>query len=97
QAHPSYARCHLTVSPSQLSALAALGDFVFRDPIVITGDGTVLDGYARVNLAQLKCLATLECLQYELTELEALHFLLQRHQRKEGFNDFCRILLALEL
>jgi len=55
--HSSYARCHLSVSPSQLSTLAELGDLAFRDPIIITRDGTVLDGYGRLKLAQLKGLA----------------------------------------
>src|SRR5437762_4414322 len=95
--HPSYVRCHLDVSPSQLSTLAELGDLAFRDPIVVTQDKKILDGYARVKLAQLQDRTTLECFQYELTELEALHFLLQRRRRPEGLNDYCRILLALEL
>ena len=95
--HPSYVRHQPTVSASQLSALADLGDLAFRDPLVITGDGTILDGYARWELARLQGRSTLVCIEYELTEAEALQFLLQRHRRSNGLNDFMRILLALDL
>jgi hypothetical protein len=40
---------------------------------------------------------TLDCLEYELSEEEALLWLIQKHQRSDGLNAFCRILLALEL
>ncbi len=37
------------------------------------------------------------CMEYELTERESLYWLLERHRRSNGLNDFIRILLALEL
>ena len=37
------------------------------------------------------------CMEYELTERESLYWLLERHRRSSGLNDFIRILLALEL
>jgi len=40
---------------------------------------------------------TLPCIEYELTEAEALHWLIQMHLRSNGLNAFSRILLALEL
>jgi hypothetical protein len=40
---------------------------------------------------------TLPCLEYELSDEEAVRWLLLRHCRSNGLNDFCRILLALEL
>jgi hypothetical protein len=95
--HPSYARNCLTVPASQLSALAEQGDHAFLEPLVITQDRTILDGYARFELARLQGRATLPCIAYELTESEALHWLLQKHRRSNGLNDFSRILLALEL
>ena len=36
-------------------------------------------------------------MEYELTERESLYWLLERHRRSSGLNDFIRILLALEL
>jgi hypothetical protein len=64
---------------------------------MITQDRTILDGYARLELARLQGRATLPCIAYELNESEALHWLLQKHRRSNGLNDFTRILLALEL
>ena len=95
--HPSYARNCLTVPASQLSTLAERGDRAFLEPLMITQDGTILDGYARLELARLRGRATLPCIACELTESEALHWLLQKHRRSNGLNDFSRILLALEL
>jgi hypothetical protein len=95
--HPSYARLSLTVSAAKLSALAEQGDLAFREPLVITRDRIVIDGYARWKLAHLKGRLTLPCIEYQLTEEEALSWLLLRHSRSNGLNDFCRISLALEL
>jgi hypothetical protein len=95
--HPSYIRHHLTVSTSQLSALAERGDRAFLEPLVITQERTILDGYAQFELARMQERATLPCIAYELTESEALCLLLERHRRSDGLNAFSRVLLALEL
>lgn len=95
--HLSYVRLRLTVPASKLSALAEQGDLAFREPLVITRDGIVIDGYARWKLARLKRRLTLPCIQYDLPEAEALYWLLQKHCRSNGLNAFSRILLALEL
>jgi hypothetical protein len=95
--HPSYVRNCLAVPSSQLSALVERGDRAFLEPLMITQDRTILDGYARFELARLQGRAALPCIAYELTESEALHWLLQKHRRSNGLNDFTRILLALEL
>ena len=49
------------------------------------------------NWLDYKARATLPCIEYELTESEALHWLLQKHRRSNGLNAFSRILLALDL
>ncbi len=97
QPHASYVRHHLTVPASQLSALAERGDRAFLEPLAITRDRTIHDGYARWELARCKGRATLPCLEYDLSDEDALRWLLLRHCRSNGLNDFCRILLALEL
>ncbi len=97
QPHPGYLRHHITVPASQLSLLAESGDRVFRDPLIITRDRIILDGYARWELARKQGRLMLSCLEFDLPEVEALQWLLQRHRRSNGLNDFCRILLALEL
>lgn len=95
--HPSYVRHHLTVPASKLSALAERGNLVFQEPLVITRERTILDGYARLELARLQGRVTLPCIEYELTESDALRWLLHRHRSSKGLNDFIRALLALEL
>jgi hypothetical protein len=95
--HPSCVRHHLAVPVSQLSTLAEIDDLAFLDPLVITRGRIIIDGYARWKLALLRERLTLPCIEYELDEAEALHWLLQKHRRSKGLNDFSRIRLALEL
>ncbi len=97
QPHASYVQHHLTVPACRLSALAERGERAFLEPLVITQDRTILDGYARWELARRKGRATLPCLEYDLSDEDALRWLLLRHSRSNGLNDLCRILLALEL
>jgi hypothetical protein len=95
--HPSYIRHNLGVHACQLSAVAELGDLAFREPLVITQDHIILDGFARWTLARLQGRSTLACIEYEMSEPEALQNILQRHRRSSGLNDFIRICLGLEL
>jgi hypothetical protein len=95
--HAAYKRHRFAVSPSRSSALAEQGDLAFHDPLIITRDRTIIDGYCRCDVARRQGRTTVTCIEYDLTEDEALLWLLQRHGRSKGLNDFCRILLALEL
>jgi hypothetical protein len=95
--HPSYVRHQLSVSASQLSTLAALGSLAFREPIVVTRNLMIIDGYARFQLAQRQERQTLFCLEYDLTEEEALRWLIQSHRPSWGLNAFSRVLLVLDL
>lgn len=95
--HVSYERNRLTVSPSRLSALAELGDVVWHEPLTITRDRTIIDGYCRWELARQQGRTSVTCMEHDLSEEEALRWLLHKHRRVEGLNAFCRILLALDL
>lgn len=95
--HPAYVKHHFDVAASDLSAVAKRGDLPVWNPIVITQNGTVLAGYAQFRLAQQRQMETIQCIQYELTESEAIECLIHMHQELKGLNDYCRILLALEL
>jgi len=97
RAHPSYVRHGLAVSAAQLSALEESGDLAFQDPLLITTDGTVIDGYARWKLARLKDRPRLLCREFELNQTESVQMLIRTHRRVNGFNAFVRILVALEL
>jgi len=64
---------------------------------VITRDRTIIDGYARWKLAQQQGREALPCIEYDLTEAEALRWLIQSHRPSRGLNPFSRVLLALDL
>jgi len=68
-----------------------------EEPIAITQDGLIIDGYARVEWARMLGRTTILCIEYDRTEDEALRDLLQRHRGSNRLNAFCRILLAREL
>jgi hypothetical protein len=95
--HRSYARNKLSVSVSQLSALAALGEFAFRQPVTITKDGSILDGYARWELARRQKRNTILCLVCHVTQAEALRWLIQSHRPSAGWDAYSRVLLGHDL
>ena len=95
--HPSYVKHNLSVSVPQLTALVAVGDFVAWQPIMVTQAGIVIDGYARWELARRQGRRSILCLEYELSEEEALRRLILSHRPSQGFNGYCRSLLALDL
>ena len=78
-------------------ALASIGELAFCEPIAITSKGIIVDGYARFELARRERRETLLCLEYELSEEEALRWLLYRHRPSQGQSAFNRALLALDL
>lgn len=95
--HPAYARHRFTVPAEKLSSLAVQGERAFQEPIFITQDHLILDGYARLEFARRRGRSDLPCLQFELSKNEALLWLLHKHRRSNGLNAFGRILLALDL
>jgi hypothetical protein len=95
--HPSYARHGLTVPADALSALRQRRELAFVEPLMTTRDGIIIDGYARWQLAKESRRPFLNCIEYELSEAEALELLLQKHRRSTGLNDYSRIILALDL
>jgi hypothetical protein len=95
--HPSLLKHQVPVSAFKLSALDQLGELAFRDPVIVTRDRIVVDGYARLELAKSRDRLTIDCLEYAFTEDEALCYFLQKQRRSNGLNDFSRIELALDL
>jgi hypothetical protein len=95
--HPAYASSGIAVSAPELSALIGRGDVAFQEPLLITSQRIVVDGYARWELAKQQRRPTLPCMEYNLSEEEALVWLLQKLRPSRGVNGFCRTLMALEL
>jgi hypothetical protein len=95
--HPSYARHNLSVPAYKLAALADLGDLAFQSPFIITRDRLIIDGYGRWELAKQEGRTTLQCVEHDLDEQEALKWLIQTHRPSPGLSAFIRIELALDL
>jgi hypothetical protein len=95
--HPKFIQHNLAPSLEKLSRLATRGEDAFREPVSVTQDLFIIDGYARWQVARQQRRGLIECLQHHMTEEEALLYFIQRQRRTSGLNDFTRILLALEL
>ena len=95
--HPSYIRHSIAVDAEKLSAIARLGALAFREPLAITQDRIILDGIARWTVARMQGRPTIQCIEYQKSETEALENLLQRNRQSASLNAFVRIRLALDL
>jgi hypothetical protein len=97
RAHPSYVRNGLAAPVSKMAALSEIGDLAFREPIIITPGGIVIDGYARWQTAQECGRKTILCLEYDVSEIETLRWLIRSHFPFHGLSAYSRILLARDL
>jgi hypothetical protein len=95
--HPSLLKLNLWPTNERLLALEKLGEAIYEQPLLITRENVIVDGYARWLIARRQQRATLLCIEYPLTEQEALQRILQNHCRQEWLKAFCRVQLALEL
>lgn len=95
--HPSYVKHQISVSISNLAALDTASEVVSQMPIIVTRTGIVIDGHARLELARRRGRQSILCLEYDLTEDEALRWLLLTHRPSRGLNGYCRSVLAVDL
>lgn len=95
--HPSFARLcpnHCDgASARQLRPQSGLLD----EPLTISHENYIIDGYAQWHIAKSTGRETLRCLEHRLSCSEALLLILQYHSKTSRLNDFTRIHLALEL
>jgi hypothetical protein len=96
-AHPGFAKHSLGYSTQEISALSNRGESAYLDPLTITQNSYVVEGYATWQLAKIQQRATVPCIIREMSDEEALLHLIERNRGSKGINDFVRILLALEL
>ena len=94
--HPTYQELCGPIAATRVRRMAQQAGAI-REPLLTTTDGTILDGHARWQVATERQQPILPCIEYDLTEEEALQFVIERHRTSEGLNDFCRIRLALHL
>ena len=66
-------------------------------PLLTTRDGLILDGHTRWLLAVREGQPSVVCIEYDLTDEQALLFMLDQHRHAEWLNAFCRIVMALAL
>ena len=67
------------------------------EPILITTDGTILAGFGRWQSAVLDGRHEINCIEYPLSNDEALRFIISHYRPQRGWNAFIRIRLALRL
>jgi len=91
--HDAYIR-HIGTLPTPLSGAA---DSLTGEPPSITRERVILHGYESWRQARQLGRPTLLCLEYGLSELGALEWLLRKHRRSDSLNDYNRIRLAFDL
>jgi len=67
------------------------------ESILITTNGTILAGFGRWRSAVFDGSHEINCIEYPLSEDDALQFIIRYHQPQRGWNAFIRIRLALKL
>ncbi len=95
--HPTYLELCGPLMAPRVRRVAQQSAAVWREPLLITPDGTILDGHARWQVAKDQGWRSLPCLERDLTEADALRVVIERHGISNGLNAFCRIVLALRL
>jgi hypothetical protein len=95
--HPAYAKLRLSVLPTQFAAIKRLGDLALRDPLLVTREGVIIDGYARKAYAESIGISNLPCVELDIDEGEQVRMMLSRHRRSAGWNDYNRIRMASQL
>jgi len=67
------------------------------EPILITTNWTILAGIGRWRLAVFEGRHEIHCIEYPLSEQEALQFIIRHHQPQSEWNKYIRICLAMKL
>jgi hypothetical protein len=94
RAHPAYAQLGIGISSGKLNALLESGEDAFIVPLIVTSTGYVIDGYARLEAARVQGRAAIDCIEYEVSEEEALRRLLLCHRPSPGLPPFPRVAIA---
>jgi hypothetical protein len=95
--HPDMVKHFKGYTTQELSILSERGEASFADPITITHENVIVEGYALWQLAKLQHRASLTCIVRRMDHETALLHLLDKNRSSKGIGDFARILMALEL
>ncbi len=92
--HPALEEIGWTGVVDEFNDAARLTSPAATEPILITKNGTILAGLGRWRAA-IDSKREINCIEYPLTEDEALQFIIRHHRPELGWNAFVRIRLAL--
>jgi hypothetical protein len=68
-----------------------------EEPICVTHTGLILSGFGCWRSAVFDGRFEINCIEYPLSDVASLKFILTHHQTRRGWSDFVRIRLALTL
>jgi len=94
--HPALVDLNLMPSREQVFEKEKVGRLFFEQPLLITKDNVIVDGYKRYLAARWQKIASLPCLRCDLTEDQALEHILANRTIFVRRNRFCDILIALK-
>jgi hypothetical protein len=95
--HPSLERYGIATTTAEHNRIAQQDAAAFQEAVEITTTGTILDGYPQWKAALDAHCSRILCIEYPLTDEQAIEWLLRRHRRRNGWNSYCRIVVVLEL
>jgi hypothetical protein len=95
--HPALVRLNLVKAAVEPTQACRLNGRPVSETIRITTNGTIVSGFRDWYAAVNDACRVVDCIEYPLTEEEALQYTLINHRPRPGWNGFTRIRLALEL
>jgi hypothetical protein len=95
--HPALEEIGWTGEIDEFDDDARLKDQSVPVPILITTNGTILAGFGHWRSAFFDDRHEINCIEYPLSEEEALQFIISHHQPHRAWNAYIRIRLALKL
>lgn len=95
--HPSVKLLDIGDSVDELNSAAQSSPGLPDAPIYVTASGIILTGTCRWQKALTASDTTILCLERAMSDEEAVRFILDRQRPRKGWNQYCRIGLALTL
>lgn len=95
--HPSLEELGWTGVMDEFNDAAQLKNQSLPVPVLVTTNGTIIAGFGRWRAAIFDGSHEIDCIEYPITEDDALRFTLAYHQTRRGWNAFVRVRLALAL
>jgi hypothetical protein len=96
--HPILERYGIAATTAERNQILLQQDgAALQEPIYVTTDGIILDGYSQWKWASDAGRRLIVCVELSVTDEQQIEWLLRRNRRRKGWNLFARIMTALEL